>query len=223
MNDLVRREVESLKRTGIFAAENSRVIGNNAKAASSFASLKADVAALEAAGVSRLSSIGTKKSGTTGKAAAKTNLFNLVRAISFTANAIAEEATDFDDKFNLPQRTPTYQGLLELARAFAADAVAVSAKFIEYGLPENFVETLNDAVAAAELSADHQNTGKGGSIAANADTEAILKRALQTKRMLKTIVRNIFVDNPAKLAEWESATHVARARETKPGETPPTA
>lgn len=57
-------------------------------------------------------------------------------------------------------------------------------------------------------------------VGTTADTEAILQDTLDTRQELDMALRNYYRDNPAKLAEWLTASHIERKK--KKDEQPPT-
>lgn len=210
MNDGIRREIESLDRVKIFGVENAAVIKNNARAVAGFQSLNTDLNLLDTTGGLRFSAIGTRASATVSKAAATAELRRQVRKIANTADTLEDNEPGFDNKFLVPRRNLSTATLLEVARAFAADAAPVKDLFEGLGMPADFITDLQDAINDVETSIGQQDSGQLNSVLSNAEIETILKRQLQNKRMLNTVILNLFADNPAKITEWETAYRVER-------------
>lgn len=222
MTDEDLYEFDSAVRMSDFAAANNGIIKNNAKALSGFASLDASIAALETSGAARVSSSGLRTDGTADKAAAKSALLAYVRKIAKTAKTIKTEEPDFDNKFKLPRGGLSGEALLETAQAFATDLPPVADKFAEYAVTGTPVDKLNDFITAFEAARTQQNTGKGGGVAATAQTRATMKNLKKTRRTLKMVVTNILEDlgDAGLLAEWKSASRVERAAKKKTDEPP---
>ena len=225
MTDEEVNEFNSAVRMSDWAAANTAVLSNNAKASSGIAALDTDIAALEAAGAVRVSAAGLRTDGTADRSAAKAALYAYVRKIAKTAKRIKLEEPNFDNRFKLERRTLNSQELLDAARAFADDFSPVAAKFEQFGIANAPVEKLNASINAFEAARARQNTGKGGGVAATAQTKATVKNLMKTRRTVKVIVTNILEDtaDAGKLAEWKSACRVEKAPKKDKGGTPPTA
>jgi hypothetical protein len=185
-----------------------------------FADLRAINAELDAHAAKQSSGRNTAEQGTTTKGASRDNLRDDLEAMSRTARAIGEVTPGLEDKFRLPRGRANDQELLAAARAFLADALPMKATFIEYGMPTDFLEDLEDDIQAFVAAADIQETGKRDSAVATAAIDDVISRGMQIVRRLDAIVYNILRDQPAKLAGWNRARHVERAPKRK-RETPP--
>jgi hypothetical protein len=138
---------------------------------------------------------------------------------------MAVENIGAGDKFRLPRGHINDQLLMAIARAFASDALPLKASFIEYGMPAGFLEDLTGQIRAFESAVNAQEGGRRESITATAAIEEAIERGMQLVRRLDAIVRNVFRDQPAKLAAWESARHIEhashRSKERPPAPAPP--
>lgn len=215
-------EFNSAGRMSQFGAANNTIIKTSAKAVSSLAALDADVAALEASGAMSVSAGGTQRDGTQDKTAAQTALDKLVRKIAKTAKVIKTEEPDFDNKFKLERGSLNNQELLDTARAFQGDVLPVEAKFADYGVTSAATK-LQTGINSFEAGQTQQNTGKGGGVAATAQTRANVKSLKKNRRTLKTIVANLLEEagEVALLEEWKSACRVEKAAKKDKGTTPP--
>jgi hypothetical protein len=130
--------------------------------------------------------------------------------------------TGIAGKFLMPHNNGD-QALLNSARAFAADAVAFSALFISTGLPATFITQLNTDITAFETAVTTKGTALGTQAGATGGLENTAHQAAIALHVLKTIVPNIYKNNPAKLAEWATASHVEKhtpVKRAKPAATP---
>jgi hypothetical protein len=114
--------------------------------------------------------------------------------------------------FRRPRPNTNDQTLLSTARAFAAAATPLKPRFVEYDMPDDFLDQLNASIRNFEQAIDRQNFGTGARVAANASLEEALRRGEQELERLDTSVRNKFRTDPATLAVWESARHIQRPR-----------
>ncbi len=130
-----------------------------------------------------------------------------------------------DGKFLMP-RSGGDQALLNSARAFQTDAAAFSAQFISLGLAANFLTQLGTDITNFETSITAKGTGVGAEAGATGGLEDAAHKAAVALHVLKTIVPNIYKNNPAKLAAWATASHVEKhtpvPRPPKPAATPAT-
>jgi hypothetical protein len=113
--------------------------------------------------------------------------------------------------------------LLNTARAFQADAPAFSTQFISLGLPATFITQLGTDITDFETAIKTKGTGVGAQAGATGGLEDTANKAAIALHVLKTIVPNTYKNNPAKLAEWASASHVEKhtpVPRAKPAATP---
>jgi tRNA A37 threonylcarbamoyltransferase TsaD len=159
--------------------------------------------------------------GTSTKRDKRAALRRLLATISKTAATAALDFPEYKDRFLLPHANVNDQNLLTTARSILAEATAHTARFVEYGMPDNFTETLNDLIEDFEQAVNQQHLGLGGSRANNAAINAALDAAEQDLERLDTAYRNKFAGDPASLAAWESARRIEKApRKQKTPTTP---
>jgi hypothetical protein len=185
-----------------------------------FAELNAVRAELDTQAARQSSGKSSAEQGTTSKSEGRENLREDLDAIGRTARAMAEDVPGVNDKFRRPPGNCSDQALLATARAMAADAVEFKERFIEYGLPMDFLEDLNADIAAFEAAINAQQSGRRGHVTATAAIDEIIERGMKIVRRLDAIVRNRFRDDPARLAAWLSARHVERAPRRRQATTP---
>jgi hypothetical protein len=100
--------------------------------------------------------------------------------------------------------------MLAAARAQAADALAVKAEFIKRGMPANFLEDLQADIEQFDEAITRKEQGRETHVEATAAIDDLIEQGLDARRELNPIVRNIFADESAKLAAWESASRIER-------------
>jgi hypothetical protein len=126
------------------------------------------------------------------------------------------------DAFARPRTNVNDQTLLSIARSIAADAAPLSARFIEYDLPANFLTRLNASIESFQQAIGQQTSGVNARVAASASLEETLTRAEAELERFDTAVRNKFGGDTATLAAWESARRLERANKPKNGASTPT-
>jgi hypothetical protein len=146
-------------------------------------------------------------------------------AISRTARSMSPSAPGMEERFRLPSNKDG-QTWLAAARAFVAEGEPLADEFVRRGMPADFVDDLKARILGFEQSADGQAQKSAEQVAATASLAGAAERGLEAVRELNAIVRNIYADNEAELAAWESASHVARAprraEEEEPADAPET-
>jgi hypothetical protein len=146
-------------------------------------------------------------------------VYQAVRVLGFDAPGLA-------DKFRTPHGE-TDQGLITLAGTYTNDAFNLKAQLIKLGLSPDFIGELDAASQAFDAALNERTQSVGRRIAATAQLNEHVKRGLQIVRALGVLVCNVYADDPAKLALWESASHVEKPpRRSRPkgnnGNTPST-
>jgi hypothetical protein len=117
------------------------------------------------------------------------------------------------------------QAMLDLARGIAAAVsdASTKAELISHALPSDFVEDLNEDIAALQAAISNQSEGRAGIRSAGVSIDETDARGMLVARQMNVVVKNFYRNNAAVLAKWETARHVERAprRKAKP-EVPPT-
>jgi hypothetical protein len=223
MNDRDIQEFNSATRMTEIVAANNTVFAGNAKAVELTAALNADIDVLEAAGAARVSASGLRTDGTMDKRAARDALEDFLRKIASNAKTIKKAEPDFNNTFKIPLGSLSGQQLLDTANGFKNDLTAAAiAKFGEYGFTAAKPVNIQNKVDDFEAARVQQNTGKGGGVAATAETKAAIKRLKANRRTLKTIGENILEENgdAGLIAEWKSACKIEKSA-SKPPAAPP--
>jgi hypothetical protein len=223
-NEMIRNHYDAFKRIADIRKQIGSHFAATSRATKQFDIITAEVAEMEKEGVAQLSgSTEYHGSSTSKQIAAKALRAQLVK-IRETADAIAETAglPDFDDQFTAP-RSRSYTSLIITARENLAEATKHKALFLEFELEEDFLDELEDAIDDLEKEGSDQNAGISEQVGATAALRAALERGIAARTQLLPIVRNKFANNPAILAQWESAARIERSRrkpKTKPEDKP---
>jgi hypothetical protein len=186
--------------------------------ARNFAAVGAAALEMEQSGAVQIS--GASGQMTMQKGLAIAQLREDLRAINRTARALAVDDSAVGELFRMPNGS-SEQKLLAVARSFLTGATPLKDQFIEYGLPDDFIEDLQADINDFEQSVTEKSSASGEKVSATASIGGAVKNGLEGLRRLRAIVPNKYRDNSAKLAAWTSASHIERAAKKKKAEIPP--
>jgi hypothetical protein len=204
-----------------------RVVGLGDEEAARFASnpyvlglfdeLRGVVTELQARAGAQTTGRASARQSTLSKSAAREDVLGILTAMRRTARSIPGQ----EEKFNFGP-DPKDQELLTLARTSAAEALPVKAEFIMRGMRTDFLEVLTAGADALEQSLSERADQTRTHVNATATIDDLIDGGMTRVRELDTIMRNVFEDDPGRLAAWVSASHVERApHRNTPAPTPP--
>jgi hypothetical protein len=210
MKDATTRRLETFIGVRQFGVTHAQSFPADSRGGEVLADINSTITEMESHASAQDSGKRASKEGTTLLAIARADLHADLEDIRRTARSMAHTIPGLADKFRLPGHARD-QELLATARSFAADAAPLKAEFIRRGLPATFIEDLNADIEAFARAIDGREQKTGARIAATAAIDAAIERGMNAVRELDAIVRNLFRDDPATLAEWTSASHTERA------------
>jgi hypothetical protein len=158
----------------------------------------------------------TARQGTEQKDLAHEELYDLLMMMRRTSRSMEHEHPGVHAKFRVPPHLSTAE-LLGVAEHFATEATPLKPTFIAYGMPETFLEDLNELIADVRDALNDQTAGTRTRVTATAGIRETVDTAFTALRRVDPIVQNTFRDDPAKLAAWASAKHLERAPRRKRG------
>ncbi len=126
------------------------------------------------------------------------------------------------EKFRLP-RQGSYLAFLATARSFLDKAGPIKAVFVAHGLPADFDEQLGELAGQLEDAIDDQTGGRTTQVGSTSGLEAKAREGVKLVRRLDGIFSFQFRDDPVRLAEWKSVSHIERPPDRKDEDTPPPA
>jgi hypothetical protein len=147
-------------------------------------------------------------------------LHDLMVSMNRTARSMSRSVSGVEEKFRLPSHRDG-QTWLATAHAFATDAEPFADEFVRRGMAPDFIDDLKARILAVEQAIDAQAQEAAARVTATAALAEAVQEGLAAVRELDAIVRNVYKDNEAELAAWESARHVARAPRRAEKEAPP--
>lgn len=223
MNDKQRLRYERLVRAFSYGAEHAPDFPPTTRGGQAHARLGEAIAAAKEQDAASITHQSAGQQSTARRQLGREALETSLAAISDTAATIGLDHPEVRDGFRRTRGNATDQTLIGTARSFAAAALPLKARFIEYDLPADFLEQLDEEINSFEEAIEAQTAHAGARMAASAALEDALKRGEREVEKLDTAVRNKFSGDPAKLAAWESARRMERsARAKKRGEMPAT-
>jgi len=157
-----------------------------------------------------------KRTGTASRDDAREDLKDLVEAIVRTARAIDETKPGFADGYRAPSQLSD-RGLVDLAIGIARIAPPHKADYLSHGMTPDFLEDLDAAIAKLQQTMTDQSEGKAGVKSAGVEIDETMDQGMSVRRRMDAVVRNVYRDNAAVLAEWETASHIEQAPKKKKG------
>jgi hypothetical protein len=175
-----------------------------------FALVTAAVPQTATLGAAQVSGAESAHAGVLSKVAGRFHLHDDLHHIADAAHSLVLMGTPgLQGKFLMP-RSGGDAALLNTARAFQTDATAFSAQFIGLGLSADFITQLGADIADFEADIKAKGAGAGARAGATGGLEDTANKAAIALHVLKTIVPNTCKNDPAKLAEWATASHVEK-------------
>ncbi len=210
MNSEAVRAQATLARVCDFATAEAAAFPSASVGGQLFAEISSALAQLNTHVSDQVGGGNTAREGTEQKALATEELLDLMIMIRRTARSLDHEHPGLYAKFRIPPDLSATE-LLGVAEHFATEATPFKTNFIAYGLPETFLEDLNEQIADVREALADQTAGTRTRVTATAGIRENLDKGFTALRRVDPIVRNVFRDQPAKLAAWASARHLERA------------
>lgn len=220
MDDSATRRLDTFYRVQQFGKTHPAAFPDGSRGAEVLSELDTAVTDLEGHAAAQASGKAGAREATTLRALANAALREEMKAMSETARAIAITVPGLEEKFRLPHNAGA-QAWLAAARAFAQDAAPLKGEFVRRGMPADFLDQLAEKLAAFDQATGGRAQKHGEHVAATAAIDTALERGVNAVRELDAIVRNVFRDDAATLAEWTSASHTERAPRGNNAPAPP--
>lgn len=226
MSDRKRNILDTAVRIDYYGEANPQLASEVPYTVELFANNKNNITRLNQAGITSVSSSGAGASGTRSKVARFNEIVADLRLAAKTGRRAEKKFSNFQNTFTLPRDGGlTYDEALERADSFIADAPASKDILEKYALNTNFWTNLGTKIAEFREAWQQQADGKRASVGATADAEAVLEDTLDNFKELDRVLKNHYRDNPQKLAEWLTASHIERKKSSATNTTngnPPT-
>lgn len=210
MNERDIKQNERFIRAVVFKDDNLAIISTSQKALECFADIAAAIIALETESANQLKGSTDSKKEHSTKNTAREHLREYLQTILRTANAVDYEIPNFSKEFVFPKNR-TDQELLTSARVTLPKVVANKQIFIKYGLEAEIISDLEAEINAFEATLMTSASAVGMKVTATSEIGEAVKKGSIGLRVADAIIKNLFRDNPSKLAAWTAASHLERA------------
>jgi hypothetical protein len=222
MNQQVTSLTATLKTVDAFGVANAADFPPASMGGQQFAIIHTAVPQFATFGGTQVSGKDAAHSSVISKVACRHHLHDDLLGITTAAHSLVLLGTaGLDGKFLMPHSRGD-QALLNSARAFQTDAPAFSAQFISLGLASTFLTQLGTDITAFETAITGKGTGVGTQAGATGGLESNAHQASVALHVLNTVVRNTYKNNPTKLAQWATASHLEKHTPVPATPTPPT-
>jgi hypothetical protein len=212
MTDLDVAYFDAYRRTRDFGLANASFFPKNSRADVNFKIIADGIPVIEASGALQASNIGTAT--TVSKESIIASIWLRLRKINRTARGLAVDQPEIGELFRMPHGD-NHQVLAAKAMAFYTNSEQYEELMKDCGMSDTFRADLLSDIEALQAAISDQNEVKSTKVGATGNIKAQLKLMHDAWKRLLGIVPNIFEDDPAKLAEWASASHVKRPPKTK--------
>ena len=215
MRDRDMEFVDTFRRVRDFGIENAADFPAASVGGQSFAVFVQEIPKVEASHAMQVSNVG--REATVSKESAAAEIVEDMREINRTARSVGVDQPQIAALFRM-HHDSGYQTLLAAATAFHTNSAPPNeALLISYGLLAAFRADLQSDIEDLQTAIAGQNDVKTQKASATGAAAASMKPMNEALRRLRGIVPNVYRNNPAKLAAWAAAAHVARPPKTKKG------
>jgi hypothetical protein len=221
MNDALRRRNDRLVHVSDFGKAHAQDFPANSKGGQALARLNTLLAEIDSRDASAFSNLRVSQQGSSRRKDARSALRAQLADITETAETIGKDHEEVRDKFQRPRTNISDQALLSVARSFAAEAENFKALFIEYDMPADFLDRLNESIGDLAQAIEQQNLGADAGRSDRSSVEHLVKQAEDEMERYETAVRLRYRNDPAALDAWDSARRLERAPRSKKKISPP--
>jgi hypothetical protein len=193
----------------------------NSKGGQALARLNTLLADIESRDASAFTNLRVSQQASSRRKDARSALRAQLAAISDAAETIGKDHEEVKDKFSRPRTNINDQVLLSVARSFATEAENFKALFIEYDMPADFLDRLNESIDDLAQAIEQQNLGADARRSDSGSVEQLLKQAEDEMERYETAVRLKYRGDPGAMSAWESARRLERAPRSQKKNAPP--
>jgi len=209
MNDRERREFERALRVFLFLQSNQNDFSDITAAMAAIAVLQTETATLSELGADKVGATSGAKDATLYRGDLRDALDDAMQDIADMWKPMAKNYENAQNKFRMP-RGGSDQLRVNTAGSFIADAEPLKDAFTGRGMKANFITDLTAKKDAFAEVVEDSIAARLGRIGVNAAFREPLKKCRAAIDDVDPIVKMKYRDNPAKLAEWLSASRVER-------------
>ena len=217
MTDREQNILDMFITTVQFDAENSADYADLPDAATYFTIVRNVISAIEGFSAEQLSGIAGQ--AVEQKSVLREAIRRKMLRYARTARGLNIDDPGFQRLFRVPNENND-QTLLAAAREFVEEARRFETEFAGRGIPPALAEQLDADINAMETAMNAKASGRMETVGATAGIDAEIEKGMNAAKILDSIMRNVYDNNPVKLAEWRTARHVKRLKRSEPTPTP---
>ena len=210
MNDKQRRRHERLVRVNDFGTLRVADFAAESKGGMALERLGQLLPQIESKDSSSFTNQRVVQQASARRKGARASLRTQLATISDAAETIGKDHEEVRDKFRRPRHNSNDRTLLGVARSVAAEAATFKALFLEYEMPADFIDRLNESIDELAQAIEQQNIGEAAQRAASGSVEQLLTEAEDQMERFDTAVRIKYLNDMASIKVWESARHLER-------------
>lgn len=217
MEDHIRRKQDKFKRQDAFMIENAADFPNGSPG-DEFARVNRAVAAeIDELAAQQVSGGSSSRQSIDSKGDDLDRVWEILKSMNGSAIAFDYQEPGSAEKYRLPYNR-SEQNILATARAWRTDSESLEAKFVRFGTDAGYREELQTLLTRIEAHNAQSDTNLEKRGEATGGLTDAAKRGMENSRRLDRVVRNVYKNNPRKLAAWIIASHLEAApkREPKP-------
>ena len=219
MTDEQRRYLDAFIRINQFGIDDGSLFPP--MGTTTFTHIGTVIDGAQATGGDQMSSIGDFGEQFLLKGLKREEMRAYVADTSRTAKSMRYAFPGIEEQFAMPvDRSDA--GMLNTARAFVTNGTPLQADFTAFGLDSKWFIFMGAAADAFEATFGPSASAQADRAETTADMQDWLVQGMRDRRILDGIAKNIFANNPGKLAAWRQASHIERPPKKQPTPTPPT-
>lgn len=208
MNDRERREFEMALEALLVLTKYQSYFDGIAAVAAAIAVLETQTQTLRDLGADKVSVTSAAKDATIHKGDLRDALEDAMQDIADMWKPMAKNYENAQNKFRMPRGSDQLR--IDTAGSFIEDATPLKDDFVGRGMPDNFITNLTSIRDAFDAVVNESDAARLARIGTNAQFREPLKKCREAVEDVDPIVKMIFRDEPAKLAEWLSASRVKK-------------
>lgn len=207
MSDRERNIFDMFRNTVQFDAVNAADYAQLPEAERRFEIIRTAIAALEDHAATKTS--GGRSQAVERKSVLRGAIRRKMKDYARTARALDIADPGFRRLFNVPDSNSD-EVLMAAAREFVEEARRFRTEFAALGIAETMAGELEADIDALEAAMSAKSGAHIEVVGATAGIDEQIERGMAAEKVLDAIMRNVYRNNPVKLAEWTSARHVRR-------------
>ena len=134
---------------------------------------------------------------------------------SKTARVLNLDDPGMDKMFSVPESNND-DLLIATGREFVIQHLSHKTEFESLGIQSTYADDLTADLDAFEVAQAAKASGQALTVGATAGIDDMIEEGMKAAKILDAIMRNVYPDNPVKMAAWKTARHIKRAPKPAP-------